>query len=152
MWLVNLEVLLAVDEARLQVGGWHSQHFSPCFVGHPSFNVLVTAQQASACVGCAKQTIRMPDRLFFLHCDRPGPYPLAAQAPPAHKDVGFADGAMVDNLGISALLRRGVKCMIVCAAVPAGPDDTWERYAEGMTMPHARFACRITVTVTWSRT
>lgn len=51
-------------------------------------------------------------------------------APPAHKDVGFADGAMVDNLGISALLRRGVKCMIVCAAVPAGPDDTWERYAE----------------------
>lgn len=37
----------------------------------------------------------------------------------------------MDNLGITALLRRGVKCMIVCSAASAGPDDTWERYATG---------------------
>lgn len=45
--------------------------------------------------------------------------------------MSFADGGTVDNLGISALLRRGVKCMIVCSAASAAPDDTWEKHAAG---------------------
>jgi len=53
-----------------------------------------------------------------------------AEGCPPYKEVGFADGGMVDNLGISALLRRGVKCMIVCSASSSGPDDTWELYAK----------------------
>lgn len=44
--------------------------------------------------------------------------------------MGFADGGTVDNLGISALLRRGVKAMIVMSANSTPPDDTWETYAK----------------------
>lgn len=67
--------------------------------------------------------------LLRYHCCCPAA--AAAAGTPKWETVKFADGGATDNLGITGLLRRGVKSMIVCSASSAPPDDTWKRYAAG---------------------
>lgn len=59
---------------------------------------------------------------------------------PDHGLMGFADGGTLDNLAVMPLLRRGVRCLVVFMAGATPPDDTWEKFAEGMSLGHLNVA------------